>query len=691
MATQITHNELKTTLQQGDFAGLFIDRLGWDNPEQGAPVEQAIRGGAAADNESSLERFIFMPVAEKRSVRVFSCAVQDGMPTREQRRKLERELDKRAHEHLAIFHTDDFGHQIWQVPLRDPGKPIRIREFEFVSGQAANLLIDFVNRLHFSLRDEEHLTLLDVMSRLESGVAAEKVTKKFYDEFSTQRKAFDSLIKGIADQNDRAWYAAIMLNRLMFSWFLQSKGFLDGDVNYLKRRLQQAKKGELPIESFHSFYQTFLRALFHDGLNAPLSERSTETRRMLGKVPYINGGIFERHKLETQNPDIQIPDKAFEEIFLFFGKYTWHLDDRPIAGENEINPDVLGHIFEKFVNQKEKGAYYTKEDVTGYISQNTIIPWLLDQARKNCKIAFDHTTPGSVWELLSENTDRYIYPSMKHGVIGEDNAVLPLADEIAAGEHDISQRGNWNQRATAPYNLPTETWREYFHRRKRTIELRGKLAAGEISAVDDLITYNLDIRQFAQDIVERSGGIDLVKAMWQAAQKITVLDPTVGSGAFLFAAVRVLEPIVSGLLERMQDLVEASSGHHPNSSLAEFERTLKERDAHPNPDYYVMRQIILHNLYGVDIEEEAVEICKLRLFLLLAAQLERDEKVEPLPDIDFNIRPGNTLAGYASKDEVAKATAAGQMALDLDGGVNRIEEQAELADRAFQHFKQVQM
>lgn len=104
-----------------------------------------------------------------------------------------------------------------------------------------------------------------------------------------------------------------------------------------------------------------------------------------------------------------------------------------------------------------------------------------------------------------------------------------------------------------------------------------------------------------------------------------------------------------------------------------------------------MRQIILHNLYGVDIEEEAVEICKLRLFLLLAAQLERDEKVEPLPDIDFNIRPGNTLAGYASKDEVAKATAAGQMALDLDGGVNRIEEQAELADRAFQHFKQVQM
>ena len=51
--------------------------------------------------------------------------------------------------------------------------------------------------------------------------------------------------------------------------------------------------------------------------------------------------------------------------------------------------------------------------------------------------------------------------------------------------------------------------------------------------------------------------------------------------------------------------------------------------------------------------EEAVEICKLRLFLKLVAQIERVEAdLEPLPDIDFNIRSGNTLVGFVSVDEI---------------------------------------
>ena len=54
--------------------------------------------------------------------------------------------------------------------------------------------------------------------------------------------------------------------------------------------------------------------------------------------------------------------------------YQWHLDERPLRNDNEINPDVLGYIFEKYINQKQMGAYYTKEDITDYISKNTIIP-----------------------------------------------------------------------------------------------------------------------------------------------------------------------------------------------------------------------------------------------------------------------------------------------------------------------------
>ena len=79
--------------------------------------------------------------------------------------------------------------------------------------------------------------------------------------------------------------------------------------------------------------------------------------------------------------------------------------------------------------------------------------------------------------------------------------------------------------------------------------------------------------------------------------------------------------------------------------------------AHPNRRYFILKSIIVNNLYGVDIMEEAVEICKLRLFLKLVAQVEptrRELGIEPLPDIDFNIRAGNTLVGYATADEVRR-------------------------------------
>ena len=75
-------------------------------------------------------------------------------------------------------------------------------------------------------------------------------------------------------------------------------------------------------------------------------------------------------RAERDNPKIQIPDEAFTRLFDFFDAYHWHLDERPVRADNEINPDVLGYIFEKYINQKQMGAYYTKEDITGYIARN---------------------------------------------------------------------------------------------------------------------------------------------------------------------------------------------------------------------------------------------------------------------------------------------------------------------------------
>ena len=108
----------------------------------------------------------------------------------------------------------------------------------------------------------------------------------------------------------------------------------------------------------------------------------------------------------------------------------------PVGADNEINPDVLGYIFEKYINQKQMGAYYTKEDITEYIGKNTIIPFLFDAAEKKCPIAFK---PESfLWRLLRDDPDRYIYAAVRQGVIDDAGDVIPLPD----GDRSRRQRAS---------------------------------------------------------------------------------------------------------------------------------------------------------------------------------------------------------------------------------------------------------
>ena len=342
-----------------------------------------------------------------------------------------------------------------------------------------------------------------------------------------------------------------------------------------------------------------------------------------------------------------------------------------------------GYIFEKYINQKQMGAYYTKEDITEYISKNTIIPFLFDTARKACKIAFEGET--SVWELLKADPDRYIYDAVKTGV------ELELPERIAAGIDDVSERTEWNAPAPNEYALPTELWREVVARRERYNAIHAKLSNGEIDEVNALITDNLNIRQFAQDVIERCEGPELLRAFWNAIKEVTILDPTCGSGAFLFAALNILEPLYEACLERMQifldELQYALETPHPKK-FSDFRNILEDIEGHPNRPYFILKSIIINNLYGVDIMEEAIEICKLRLFLKMVAQIEAVEQIEPLPDIDFNIRAGNTLVGYATYDAVEKAVTDGR--IDFDNAMEHIEEKAEDVEHLFDRFREQQ-
>jgi hypothetical protein len=459
----INREHARQWLKAFDFKSLFIDELGWDNLSTN--LVKQIDG---AD-------YRFHAVAEKRGVVVL---ISDSIPDYAIRVKLDKLIAKDHFEHLIVFADQAHGRQVWQWFRKEPGKPVAVRTNHFVAGQSGELLIQKLENLVFTLEEEEGLTLGDVTGRLRT-LDVEKVTKKFYERFKTEHSSFLSFIEGIPDKQMETWYASVMVNRLMFLYFIQEKGFLNGDKDYLRNKL--AESGDRKPDTY---YRDFLCPLFFQGFARKEAERSAATNKLLGEIPYLNGGLFQKHQIEElHGKTIVIADNAFEKLFDFFKEYDWHLDERDNRTGNEINPDVLGYIFEKYINQKEMGAYYTKEDITEYIAQNTIIPFLLDEARKGCAVAF--APDGSVWRLLRDDPDRYIHNAMKEG------ANLALPAEIEAGVADVGRRTGWNRKAPEGFALPTEIWREAIDRHQRYRAVKAKLAAGEVRQVNDLVTLNV--------------------------------------------------------------------------------------------------------------------------------------------------------------------------------------------------------
>ena len=608
---------MRERLRDFDLGGLLVEELGWDR-HQGSTVTISVKE----------QHFRATPIAEKRGFVVWRCEAGDGrIPSHSVRRQVERRITSLAFEHLIVFVDDPQREQVWQWVKRETGKPDASREYTYRASQTGEPVLQRLQALKFGLDEEEDLTISHVANRVRGALNAEKVTKRFYSHFQAELKNFQGFIEGIGAAADVEWYASLTLNRLMFIYFIQKRGFLDGDPDYLRNRLVRVREYRGP-DQFHDFYRTFLRRLFHEGLGRPEAERSPGLTALLGKVPFLNGGIFDIHDLERDNPDIRIPDKAFEQLFDLFDQYAWHLDERPYARDNEINPDVLGHIFEKSINQKEKGAYYTKEDITAYMAEGTIIPRLLDMATVAARAS---NCTDDVFRPLGEDPDRYIRPAVGHGLAWDardtENPVRvdpprELPNDINAGIGDPTKRSNWDQPAyegkgpSLVYAHARESWRHVVARRQRYAEVCEKLASGGVGDASDLVTLNLDGQRLILDVIERTAPPKLVWAIWRAATSISILDPTCGSGAFLFAALKVLEPIYTACLIRMRDLRPPGA-----------DEVLAELDRHASERYFILKSIVLNNLYGVDIMKEAVEICKLRLFLKLVAQLESYDQI----------------------------------------------------------------
>lgn len=349
--------------------------------------------------------------------------------------------------------------------------------------------------------------------------SVERLNKEFFKGYKAQYNNFLAF-RNKESKDDRD-YIKKLLGRLVFLQFLQKKGWMGvpavneswsgGDKNYLSNLVDRCNGNDRLLSDV-------LNKLFFETLN---EKRSNEKRSndiadpILGdniKIPYLNGGLFDKDRLDYLN--IDFPYVYFKDLMSFFSMYNFTIDENdPDDAEVGIDPEMLGHIFENLLeDNKDKGAFYTPKEIVQYMSRESIMQYL--------KTYTDETLHNSI-EIL-----------VKSGIVRE--------------------------------------------------ELQSKEIAIKIN--------------------------DLLK-------KIKVCDPAIGSGAFPMGVLNVLFHCRQVLYGFTQD----------NNAFSPAE---------------IKREIIQENIYGVDIEQGAVDIARLRFWLALVV----DELYpQPLPNLDYKIMCGNSL------------------------------------------------
>ena len=173
-------------------------------------------------------------------------------------------------------------------------------------------------------------------------------------------------------------YIKKMMGRLTFLHFLQRKGWLCGDLNYLQNLFVRSQYQD-------DYLDSVLEPLFFGILNTKpegrkqIFEQYNWDMALLKEwesIPYLNGGLFERDK--EDEPESKFPADYFKRLFQFFSEYNFTIDENdPNDAEVGVDPEMLGKIFENLLeDNKDKGAFYTPKEIVRYMCQESLIAYL---------------------------------------------------------------------------------------------------------------------------------------------------------------------------------------------------------------------------------------------------------------------------------------------------------------------------
>ncbi|MBN1561488.1 N-6 DNA methylase [candidate division KSB1 bacterium] len=510
---------------------------------------------------------------------------------------------------LVAFHSKKSSE--WRFSLIKMQYSLEKKKDEFTPAKRFSFLVGEKGKSHTAQRQLVNLLKSDdipLLSDLEEAFNIESVTNEFFEKYkalvfnlveelerildrdTTVRKEFESKNIAVID------FAKKLMGQIVFLYFLQRKGWLglkngerygSGDRHFLRSLYNMKKRGE-------NFFNDYLEYLFYEALS---KKRVTDAyARFNCRIPFLNGGLFDPINFyDWGKIDILIPDRLFtninktregdtgDGILDIFDLYNFTVNEaEPLDKEVAVDPEMLGKVFERMLDVKErksKGAFYTPREIVHYMSQESLIHYL-DSA-------------------LNDSAKPY-------QPVGEDQTSM-FSNEVKKGQGDLLIEHG--RKILVP---------------KEDIEILIKhgeqLIDKDAAILEERLKESANKYQIPESIRKNAKLID------DKLRDIRVCDPAVGSGAFpvgvmteIVKARQILTPFIDGM-----------------GAGAKYLSPLRTT-------YTFKSHCIHHNLYGVDIDPSAVEICKLRLWLSLVVDEQRIDEIEPLPNLDYKIVRGNSL------------------------------------------------
>jgi hypothetical protein len=284
-----------------------------------------------------------------------------------------RELDGARHHLLVVLSAD--GDSV-ALACDAPGSGLRAIVLQPSALRASDL--DVLKELQPRTDEGDSAAAIRMMRALDRS----RVTDRFFRDVVGVRDGIARWWSGIPQraQADREALALLLLSRLVFLYFLQRRGLLVGDLDYMPRLLRDWLHGGSPSRAT-TFYRARLRALFFGVLNRR-PERRTARARALGTLPYLNGGLFEVHRLEQAHPALDLPDDAV--CFAFSGLLEKYRFATPaaegaasgVADAGGVDPEMLGRIFEGLMpgeRRERTGTFYTPADTVDRVVTDTLL------------------------------------------------------------------------------------------------------------------------------------------------------------------------------------------------------------------------------------------------------------------------------------------------------------------------------